>query len=72
MLSHIVVLDFDSMAAKEAARIVSTLKLKRKTIDKPHLFIAATAIVHELTFDTLNVKHFRHIDELKLLNVEHV
>ncbi len=70
MLKHIIVLDFDSLAAKEAANIVSDLKPKRKSIDKPDLFIAATAIVHDMTFDTLNIKHFKHIDRLKLFSLD--
>jgi tRNA(fMet)-specific endonuclease VapC len=70
MLTRIIVLDFDSLAAREAARIVSELKPKRKSIDKPDLFIAAIAIVNDLTFDTLNVKHFVHIDRLKLLSID--
>jgi predicted nucleic acid-binding protein len=70
MLTRIIVLDFDSLAAREAARIVSELKPKRKSIDKPDLFIAAIAIVNDLTFDTLNVKHFIHIDRLKLLSID--
>jgi tRNA(fMet)-specific endonuclease VapC len=61
------VLDFDSKAAREAANIVAQLKPKRKTIDKPDLFIAATAIVNDLSFDTLNTKHFIDIDNLNLL-----
>lgn len=67
MLPRFTVLDFDSRAAREAANIVAQLKTKRKTIDKPDLFIAATAIVHELTLDTLNRKHFIDIDKLQLL-----
>jgi len=66
MLSRITILDFDSKAAKEAAKIVDQLKIKRKTIVKPDLFIAATAIVHELSFDTLNTKHFTDIENLSL------
>jgi tRNA(fMet)-specific endonuclease VapC len=68
MLARFVVLDFDNRAARKAADIVSQLKIKRKTIDKPDLFIAATALVHELTLDTLNIKHFIHIDGLNLLH----
>lgn len=68
MLARFTVLDFDSRAARQAANIVAQLKTKRKTIDKPDLFIAATALVHELTLDTLNMKHFIHIDGLPLLN----
>ena len=67
MLTRFVVLDFDSKAAREATNIVAQLKTKRKIIDKPDLFIAAIAIAHVLTFDTLNIKHFIDIDNLKLL-----
>lgn len=67
MLTRFTVLDFDSRAARQAAAIVSQLKTKRKSIDKPDLFIAATAIVHRLTLDTTNKKHFIHIADLDLL-----
>lgn len=67
MLNRLTILDFDRRAARQAAEIVSQLKTKRKSIDKPDLFIAATAIVHGLPFDTLNKKHFTHIDTLQLL-----
>lgn len=67
MLKSLTVLDFDRKAAREAAEIVSQLKTKRKTIDKPDLFIAATAVVNGLSLDTLNFKHFIHIDSLNLL-----
>lgn len=68
MLSGFIVLDFDSKAARKATEIVRQLKTKRKSIDKPDLFIAATAIVHGLTLDTTNKKHFIHIDALELLS----
>ena len=67
MLTRFAILDFDSKAARQAANIVAQLKTKRKTIDKPDLFIAATAVVNGLTLDTLNIKHFIHIDSLHLL-----
>ena len=67
MLTRLIVLNFDSQTARKAAEIVTSLKTKRKTIDKPDLFIAATAVVHDLAFDTLNLKHFIHIDSLNLL-----
>jgi predicted nucleic acid-binding protein len=68
MLLRFIILDFDSRAAREATEIVRQLKTKRKSIDKPDLFIAATAVVHGLTLDTTNKKHFVHIDLLDLLN----
>ena len=67
MLLRFKVIDFDSKTARQAAEIVTQLKTKRKSIDKPDLFIAATAIVNELTLDTFNIKHFIYIDNLKLL-----
>jgi len=67
MLARFTILDFDSKAARQAATIVAQLKTKRKTIDKPDLFIAATALVNNLTLDTLNIKHFTPIEDLNLL-----
>jgi predicted nucleic acid-binding protein len=69
MLSRFRVLDFDSTVARQAVKIVQQLKTKRKSIDKPDLFIAATAIAHSLTLDTANKKHFIHIENLRLLNI---
>ena len=68
MLARFSVLDFDSIVARQAAKIVRQLKVKRKSIDKPDLFIAATAIVHGLTLDTANKKHFIDITDLRLLD----
>lgn len=67
MLKGFTILDFDSKAARQAANIVQQLKTKRKSIDKPDLFIAATAVSHQLTLDTANKKHFEFIDSLSLL-----
>ena len=67
MLPKFIILDFDSKAARQAALITEQLKAKRKSIDKPDLFIAATAVSNDLYFDTLNLKHFIHIDKLLIL-----
>lgn len=67
MLLRFTILDFDSKAARQATEIVRQLKNKRKSIDKPDLFIAATSVVNELTLDTTNRKHFVHIESLDLL-----
>ncbi|MGN6436822.1 MAG: type II toxin-antitoxin system VapC family toxin [Agriterribacter sp.] len=68
MLTRLIILDFDRNAARKAAEIVGQLKVKRKTIDKPDLFIAATAIVNNLPLDTLNMKHFADIEDLNLFD----
>jgi predicted nucleic acid-binding protein len=67
MLPRFTVLDFDSNSARQAVAITEQLKSKRKTIDKPDLFIAATAVAHGLHFDTLNIRHFTDIDKLQML-----
>lgn len=70
MVTRLTILDFDSRSARIAAGIVSELKAKRKSIDKPDLFIASTAIANNLTFDTLNTKHFVNIDTLELFTLK--
>lgn len=67
LLAEMLILPFDSAAAHTAVAIRHELKRKRKSIDTADLFIAAIAIANELTFDTLNSKHFIHIDRLALL-----
>ena len=64
LISKLTVLDFDSQAARTAATVVNNLKKKRKSIDKPDLFIASTALVHKMSLATLNKKDFEVIDSL--------
>ena len=66
-LDHITILTFDSRVAMEAVNTKSHLKKLRKTIDCHDLFIASTAIANNLPFYTLNLKHFRDITALKLI-----
>lgn len=68
MLNRFTILNFDSSAARQATEIVKQLKVQRKSIDKPDLFIAATAMAHQLTLDTANRKHFEYINGLHLLD----
>ena len=70
MLKRFTILDFGSSEARKAAHIVDELKSRRKSIDKPDLFIAATAVTNELILDTFNIKHFKDIDSLVLLKVK--
>ena len=64
LISKLTVLDFDSQAARVAATVVNNLKKKRKSIEKPDLFIASTALVHKMSLATLNKKDFEVIDSL--------
>lgn len=58
---------FDDLSVETAVSINSGLKRKRKQIDLPDLFIAATAIANDLPL-TLNRKQFNRIDTLKLID----
>jgi tRNA(fMet)-specific endonuclease VapC len=65
-----IILPFDENAAKHAVNIDKNLKMQRKQISVPDLFIAACAIVNNLPLATLNVKHFQRIQGLTLLDKE--
>ncbi len=67
VLQAITVIPFDEAAVDTAVDINTKLKRKRKQIDLADLFIAATAITHNLSFVTLNRKHFERIDELIII-----
>lgn len=59
---------FDETCVDTAVRINAILKRKRKQIGIADLFIAATAMSHQLPVATLNRKHFERIDDLRILN----
>lgn len=61
------ILPFDKAVAKTAADLNKVLKQKRKLIDTADLFIAATAVTHQLPFATLNKKHFERIESLLIM-----
>ncbi len=67
VLQAITVIPFDEAAVNTAVDIDARLKRKRKQIDIADLFIAATAVTHQLSFATLNRKHFERIDELTII-----
>lgn len=65
--SQISVLPFSAEVSAEAVKIDAALKKKRKQIAIADLFIAATALFHNLPVATLNQKHFERIDNLEVL-----
>lgn len=67
VLKNIKVLAFDQSSVIQAVNINKSLKVKRKQIALADLFIAATAIAHDLPCATLNKKHFERIDELIII-----
>lgn len=62
-----IIYPFDEITVDTAVGLNSDLKKKRKQIDIADLFIAATAVTHNLPMATLNKKHFERIDTLVLI-----
>ncbi|MBN1768002.1 MAG: type II toxin-antitoxin system VapC family toxin [Prolixibacteraceae bacterium] len=67
LTEDIPVLPFDDSVAKEASEIYHRLRLDNKIIEFRDIFIAATALVHELPINTLNKKHFERINKLSMI-----
>jgi predicted nucleic acid-binding protein len=70
LLAQLPVLPFDSACVRTATEIYRDLKTKNQLISLPDIFIAATAITHDLPLLTLNRKHFERIGNLKLYTIE--
>ena len=67
LLQRTKVLALDEVVAQTAVDINNELKRKRKQIEMADLFIAATAIANNLSFTTLNKKHFERIESLMVV-----
>ncbi len=67
VLQAITVIPLDEISVDTAVTINNVLKRKRKQIDLADLFIAATAVAHNLSLATLNKKHFDRIDTLNIV-----
>jgi predicted nucleic acid-binding protein len=67
LLSSIDILYFDLQCANKAADVMKSLKRRNQIIDTPDLFIAATALSHNLSIATLNKKHFERIEGLDII-----
>ena len=67
LMKNINVIPFDIVSSNEATRIYKLLKVQNQMIDFADLLIAATAIAHNLDFATLNIKHFKKIPNLHIL-----
>ena len=68
VLLAITIIPFDEVSVDTAVIINSALKKKRKQLDLADLFIAATAVAHNLPLATLNRKHFDQIDSLTIVD----
>lgn len=70
VMQLVTVLPFSSPIAQKAADIYLRLKQKNAVIEMRDIFIAATAIAHDLPLLTLNVKHFERMSDLRLESLE--
>ncbi|MEM9857411.1 MAG: type II toxin-antitoxin system VapC family toxin [Bacteroidota bacterium] len=66
LTEDIPVLPFTKTIAEKAAIVYQELKKENKIIEFRDIFIAATALVHDLPILTRNKKHFTRVDGLKL------
>jgi tRNA(fMet)-specific endonuclease VapC len=62
------VLGISQPVARLWAQLLGTLRQAGRIIPQPDLFIAATALHHDLTLVTRNRRHFERIPDLKLLS----
>jgi len=69
LLRKTVCLPFDARAAEIAADLSRILRKNRIQVASSDLFVAATAIAHDLPLATLNRKHFERIEGLVLCEV---
>lgn len=67
LAQELTILPFDSVAAEKAAEIYLDLRHRGMMIEFRDIFIAATALVHNLPIKTLNTKDFERIGGLVLV-----
>ena len=67
LITGLTILPFDETVAITAAEIFLKLKRNNQLIEFRDIFIAATCIANELPIATLNKKHFKRVDNLKIL-----
>jgi predicted nucleic acid-binding protein len=70
VLQAIEVIAFDEVCVNTAVDVNAALKRKRKQIGIADLFIAATALTHNLPIATINKNHFDRIDGLEIIEIE--
>lgn len=70
VLKAIEVIAFDETCVNTAVDVNAALKRKRKQIGIADLFIAATALTHNLSIATINKNHFDRIDGLEIIEIE--
>ncbi|MCH8318688.1 MAG: type II toxin-antitoxin system VapC family toxin [Bacteroidetes bacterium] len=70
IFKNLSIIPFDSKLVKEACEIYHELININKLISPLDIFIAATARSNDLELATINIKHFKWIKKLKLIELE--
>lgn len=65
--NKIISLPYNSEANRATTRIERDLRQKNRSIDKPDIMIAGTAIANNIKLATLNLKHFECVVGLELI-----
>jgi len=68
LVSLVNILPFGDVEAKCAARIRANLELRGEPIGQYDLLIAATALAHNMTLVTHNIKEFSKVVDLKIVD----
>ena len=68
LVDGVAVLPFTDEVALKAGQIYQELRTANKLIEFRDIFIAATCLTFKLPIATLNKKHFRRVDGLKILH----
>ena len=68
VLSEVTLLPVEEQVALAAGDLWVTLSKRGRGISFPDLLIGATALTHQLTLVTANIKHFQEIQGLKVEN----
>lgn len=67
IFEKVLVIPFDEDCVDTSVKINSELKKSRNQIAIADLFIASTALTHDLPIATLNKKHFERISKLEII-----
>jgi len=62
------IMPIDERVAEKAGEITADLKKRGEKIDLNDIYIAATALIHDETILTGNIKHFEKIKGLKVVD----
>lgn len=67
VLEYVKILPFTKAIAQRSGEIYLSLRKENQVIETKDLFIAATALCHDMDLMTLNLQHFQRVEELNLL-----